>query len=289
MYQVITFYKYVNIPNSELLKEQLKEYCKENNIFGRILIACEGINGGVSGEKENIEKFKKMLKKNPLFTDITFREQEISSNSYHKLVIKVREEVCMFREKVDLSKKGDYIDPRTLKEWYKKGKDFVIIDARNGYEYDVGHFKGAKKLPIEIFSEFPKEINKLNIDKNKEIVLYCTGGIRCEKASAFMKQKGYNNVYHIQGGIINYLQQVKNEEWEGGLFVFDDRIVSSLSDPITKCIHCGKKEMQYINCHNLDCDKLVICCKECGQKMNNTCSKECKEAKRHRIRAIQEF
>lgn len=282
-YKVISFYKYAVLENPKQLRDQLRRYCQQNAILGRILIGKEGLNGAVSGKKEQIELFKPFLKQNPLLTDLTFREQETENNSYHKLVVKVRNEICAFGAEVNVIKnKGKHLPPQQLKEWYEKNEDFVIVDARNDYEFDVGRFRNAVKLPIKNFREFPPAAKKLESLKDKKIVLYCTGGIRCEKASAYLKEQGFSEVFQVEGGIINYVHQCPNTYWEGGLFVFDDRLVSDVGTPITFCKHCEKDCEQYVNCHNLDCDKLFISCESCQKNMNKTCSETCKNAPRQR-------
>jgi len=282
-YEIISFYKYVPLSEPEEIRDHLKIICKNLNLLGRILISKEGINGAVSGSKSDIEKFKHELKTNLLFSDLTFREQEADYKTHHKLVVKLRKEICAFDEKVDLQNKGKHLPPKELKKWYDNNEEFYIVDARNDYEYKVGKFKGAIELPIKNFREFPQGVEVLEPLKDKKVVLYCTGGVRCEKASAYMKDKGFRNVYQIEGGIINYVNSIpENKEWEGGLFVFDDRLVSDLSNPITECKHCKKECSKYVNCHNLDCDKLTVMCEECQKTMNKTCSQECKEAKRQR-------
>lgn len=284
LYQVISFYKYVPLENPEQFRDQLREYCQKNQILGRILIGTEGLNGAVCGEKNIIDEFKLFLTGYPLFDDLTFREQEYKENTYHKLVIKVRKEICAFGAEVDVVKsKGQHLSPHQLKEWYEKDEEFVIVDARNDYEFNVGRFKNAIKLPIKNFREFPEQsIKQLKPVKDKKIVLYCTGGIRCEKASAYLREQGFPQVYQVEGGIINYVNQFPNAHWEGGLFVFDDRLVSDVGSPITFCKHCEKECEQYVNCHNLDCDKLFISCDQCQKSMNKTCSEQCKNAPRQR-------
>lgn len=281
-YKTISLYKYINIEDPESLKNKIRNLCMDLHILGRILIGKEGINAAVSGKIESIEKFKKELKRDPKFSDLTFREQLVESNSYHKLVVKVREEIVHFGEKVDLTKTGEYLPPEKLKEMYDNREDFVIIDVRNDYETKIGKFEDALTLPIKTFREFPKEVKNLENLKDRKVVMYCTGGIRCEKASAFLKQQGFDKVYQLEGGIINFVNQFPNTYWKGGLFVFDDRVVSNLGEPITECEICNVKTNECINCFNLDCDRLTVMCKECQQKMNHTCSDKCKKAKRQR-------
>ncbi|MEK6900044.1 MAG: rhodanese-related sulfurtransferase [Nanoarchaeota archaeon] len=283
VYKVISFYRYITVQNPEHLRDQLREYCQKHGLFGRILVGKEGINGAVSGNIDVIQQFKEYLHSFPFLNALTFREQDVSHNSFHKLVVKVRKEICAFGAEVDVDKsKGEHLKPETLKRWYEDKEDFVIVDARNDYEFKVGRFRNALNLNINNFREFPKASKQLNTVRNKKIVLYCTGGIRCEKASAYLKEQGFPEVYQIDGGIINYVNQLPNTYWEGGLFVFDDRLVSDVADPITGCKFCGKESLQFLNCHNLDCDKLHIACEDCQQKMNKTCSQECKDAPKHR-------
>lgn len=282
-YKVISFYKYANLEDPEQLRDQLREYCQQNRILGRILLGKEGLNGAVCGEKSEIEQFKQFLTGYPPFADLTFHEQDHKENAYHKLVVKVRKEICAFGAEVDVAKnKGKHLAPQQLKEWYEQNEDFVIVDARNDYEFEVGRFRNAIKLPINNFREFPAAVKQLEAVKEKKIVLYCTGGIRCEKASAYLREQGFPQVYQIEGGIINYVNQLPNTFWEGGLFVFDDRLVSDIGQAITSCTFCEKDCEQYINCHNLDCDRLFIICPGCQKSMNKTCSEECKNAPRQR-------
>src|SRR3989344_2891965 len=282
-YQVISFYKYVLIENPQELQDLLRKHCQQHGLLGRILLGKEGLNGAVSGKKEQVQQFKELLLKNPLFSGLTFREQEYHQNAYHKLVVKVRKEICAFGAEVDVAKsKGQHLPPQQLKGWYEQNEDFIIVDARNEYEFEVGRFKDALNLNLKNFREFPAAAKQLEAIKDKKIVLYCTGGIRCEKASAYLKEQGFPQVYQVEGGIINYVNQFPDANWEGGLFVFDDRLVSDLGEPITHCEHCTKDCEQYVNCHNLDCDRLFIICNQCQISMNKNCSEECKNAPRQR-------
>ena len=282
-YKVISFYKYIEIENPLSLREEIYNKCKQLDIFGRILIGEEGINCAVFGKIKYIEEFKKFILNNKLFSDLTFREQENNFKTYHKLVVRVRKEIVHFGHKIDVNKMAQHISPKELKECLDKKENILLIDARNNYETAVGKFKNAKTLPIETFREFPYAINKLNLKNKEKVVLYCTGGIRCEKASAYLKQQGYENVYQLQGGIINYVNQFPDTYFEGSCFVFDDRITFKAGNNIiAECEICGNKCDDYINCHNLDCDKLFISCNSCQEKLKKHCSEKCMNAKRHR-------
>jgi UPF0176 protein len=277
-HNVITFYQYKNVPKPDKFVHVIKAICNRLNILGRILVGFEGINGGACGTKEDIENFKKEI--SGRFPGITYREIDADHQVYHKLVVKHRPEIVRLGEDVDLNNQGEVLSPE---EFTKLAQDpnTVLIDTRNDYEYDVGHFKNAVRINAHQFLKFPEEVDKLDLE-GKNVVMYCTGGIRCHKASAYLKKKGHDNVYQLQGGIINYVQKEGNDLWEGGLFVFDDRLVWPISEPIAECKHCGNKTDKYIDCHNVECDKLFICCEECQQKMNMTCSEECLNAPRHR-------
>ncbi len=288
MYKVISFYRYIPIEQPEVLREVLTDFCQSRHIFGRILVANEGINGAVCGLISQITQFQEYLMQNPLFTNMTFREQTAEKNTYHKLVVRVRKEIVHFGSPVTFNHPGTHLEPSQLQQWYNTNQDFIIIDARNDYEYDLGRFKNAIKLPIQNFREFPSTLPQLQQYKEKKIVLYCTGGIRCEKASAYLKDHGFDQVYQIQGGIINYVNQYPNTQektsssgdsfktyWQGGLFVFDDRLSSDVGPTITQCRHCHTPEKQYLNCHNIACDKLFIACRECQSRFNHCCSQDC--------------
>jgi UPF0176 protein len=284
--KVITFYKYIELENPIYWKHKLRWICKELGLKGRILLGKEGINAGVCGNREGIKEFKKKIRESEEFQNLTFREQEIKEQVYPKLVVKEREEIVVFREKVNLKKKGVYMSPERLKEMLDKKEEIVLLDVRNDYEFKVGKFKDAIDLDIKNFYDFPRKVEKLKGLKGKKIVMYCTGGIRCEKSSAYLKDKGFKDVNHLQGGIINFINKFPGEYFEGGLFVFDDRLVSSSGEVITECQHCGEKEDQYLNCHNLECDKLFVCCEACSKKMNFCCSGECKGSERHRLKKV---
>ena len=277
-YKVVYFYKYVDLDSPETLLYQIKAICKELKLFGRLLLGKEGINAAVSGTVKDVEEFQIRLRKSKEFSDIEFKEQIINKNPFHKLVIRIRDEIVAFKEKVDMNHKGTYLEPKELKEMIEN-EYAVVIDVRNDYETKLGKFKNAITIPIKYFRDFPDVLKKLEHFKDKKVVTYCTGGIRCEKASAFMKEKGFKNVYQLHGGILNYLNQFHDENFEGGCFVFDDRLnFEGGRDATTSCKHCSEKSGIYFNCHNIDCDKLFVCCKVCQEKMNKSCSEECSHA-----------
>jgi len=284
---VLGFYKYVKIENSEkFVKEHLK-FCKSIGLFGKILVGKEGINGSVSGSREQIDSYRKELTRNNLFSDIEFKEEPSMDVPFDKMKVKVRDEIVTFGHPVNLENEGKHISPEEFLSYYDengklKEEDVIILDARNNYEYDVGRFKNAIHLDIEKFSDFPKSVEEKIINKkDKKVVMYCTGGIRCEKASAFLKEKGFENVYQLHNGIINFGQTFPDTVWEGKCFVFDKRLVAPLNknenEPLTKCKICDSRCDFYRNCWNKDCDALFISCVDCEKKMNGCCSEKCLE------------
>lgn len=281
MYKVISFYRYVSLQNIEVFRKEIAEKCIESHILGRILLGHEGINGAVCGDEKSIVKFQSFLEQS--FPSLTYREQDVKEQSYHKLVVRLRKEIVVFGKNVSVEHTGKHLSPQELDSWYKEKKDFVIIDARNVHEAEVGKFKDAFVLPIKHFRDFPEAIKKFENLKEKKVVVYCTGGIRCEKASAYMKQEGFTDVYQVDGGIINYVNQFPEGFYEGSCFVFDDRLSSYIEKPISRCTLCHAACAEYTNCYNLDCDTLFICCSTCREKMKNTCSLVCKDAPRQRI------
>ncbi len=276
--RVILFYKFAEIADPEKLVRGELKFCKNLGLLGRILISEEGINGSVSGPTKNVEAYKAHLRSDERFKGIVFKEDPVIEIPFTKMKVKRRAEIVTFGEEVDLSKTGEHIQPKDLKKMYDSGEEFIILDARNDYEYKVGKFKNAIQLNIKNFRDFPKELEKLKEHKDKKIVAYCTGGIRCEKATAYMKEKGFKNVMQLNDGIINFGKQFPDTYWEGKCFVFDKRLVAPINsgdDVISHCEVCSKPSDLVRNCRNINCDKLIVECLDCQKKLNGCCSEEC--------------
>ncbi len=280
---VLLFYKYVKIENPNKFRISLLKECDEIGLKGRILVAEEGINGSVSGLKNQTEEFKKKLREDERFRDIEFKEDIGVLHPFKKIQIKVKNEIVRFEQEIDLENTGKHISPKEFLEIYEKegdkiGKEIFVVDARNNYEARVGKFKNAITPNIKTFREFPKILDELRDKKDKKIVMYCTGGIRCEKASAFLKENGFKDVSQLHGGIINFGKQYPDSVWQGKCFVFDKRIVSDInsnSNSVTNCEHCDIKCDLYKNCANNDCDRFFSVCIECEQRFGGTCSETC--------------
>ena len=287
-YKVISFYKYVKIENPEVLMKEHLNWCLENGLKGKVYLAKEGISGSIFGDDELTRKYKNYLKGYKIFEDIWFKEAPTDSVAFSKMHVRVKEEIVNSGlRSTKLEHTAPKLTPEQLLKFYEDKKDFVIVDARNWYESKIGKFKNAITPQITHFREWPKVVESLSSYKDKTIVTYCTGGIRCEKASAYMREQGFKDVYQIDGGILNYILQFPDTYWEGGMFVFDDRRVF---EPNTKdelkytanCHFCGKLTSYHINCHNIDCDKIIVCCHECKVEKEYCCSDECRTSKNKR-------
>jgi UPF0176 protein len=289
-YRVLLFYKYITFPDPEKFCMEHLLFCQQNNILGRVWIAHEGINGTVSGLREDIEKYKSEIRKYPEFSDIWFKEDLNDAHAFNKIHVRVKNEIvnASFGE-VDLSRTAKRLKPEELNKFYESGKEFIIVDARNDYESRIGKFKNAITPVMNTFREWTEVAEELKPYKDKTIVTYCTGGIRCEKASAYLVEKGFKDVYQMDGGIWNYINQFPDKYWEGSVFVFDERrIVTPNTNEeikhIGKCYYCGSLSSYYINCHNQDCDKLLITCYECKVKNDYCCSDSCRRSPNRRKR-----
>lgn len=280
---VLLFYKFVELKNPEEFINENQEFCKRLGVLGKVLVAREGINGSISGTREQTEEYKKFIKSYEFFKEVVFKEEEILEHPFTRMVTRLRDEIVALKKEVDTKNGGKYLKPEEFLEMYNKEKDIIILDTRNDYEYNVGRFKGALNPNIKTFREFPEFVEKFKENKDKKIVMYCTGGIRCEKASAYMKQEGFKEVYQLDGGIITYCQKLPNTLWEGQCFVFDKRLVTDVENKgnsIGPCFSCSKETDIYKNCRYPLCDNFVILCNECQLELNGCCSIECKEKNR---------
>ncbi|MSS74461.1 rhodanese-related sulfurtransferase [Candidatus Pacearchaeota archaeon] len=275
---ILLFYKFVEISDTENLKKIHLDFCNSLGIKGKVLLATEGINGSISGNKEQVEKYKLELKSDARFKDIEFKEEISSHHPFDKMVVKIKKEIIKLNKKIDMGKVGEYIYPEEFIKLIDENKEVIILDTRNDYESNVGKFKNAITPKIEAFRQFPEFIESFKISKDKPIVMYCTGGIRCEKASAYMIQQGFTNIKQLHGGIINFCQKFPNTLWEGSCFVFDKRLTSKInqnSSVITNCAHCEILCDLYRNCKNIQCNNLIFLCNLCEKKFHASCSEKC--------------
>lgn len=218
----VLFYKFIPIQDVKAARDRHYELCLSLGLLGKVVIAEEGLNGCLSGEEDKISEYIKQTTKD--FGEIDFKLTEASTQDFRRLWVKIKPQIITTRHwNADIQNKGEYIEAEELKEMIDKGEDFVLLDARNKFEYNHGHFKNAIASNTRKFSEFPKLAEKIKEHKDKKIVTYCTGGIRCEKASAYLKEQGFEKVYQLRGGILTYGKKVGEAHWEGECFVFDKR------------------------------------------------------------------
>lgn len=285
--QVLLYYKYIEIEDPQAFRDAHFEFCSSLGLRGRILVATEGINGTVSGTVEQTEKYMEHMRNDPRFSDMVFKIEKSEGHAFKKLKIKVKPEIVNLSLEEDLNPNevtGKHLSP---KEFYEtmQNEDVIILDARNTYEYDLGHFKGAIRPDIETFRELPKWVEEnLSEHKDKKILTYCTGGIRCEKFSGFLVKEGFKDVSQLEGGIITYGYdpEVKGALWDGKCYVFDERISVPVNRTgeetvVGKCYHCGKPEERYVKCGNPECNKHLLLCEDCEHEHYRACSNECKE------------
>jgi UPF0176 protein len=232
---IITFYYFATIKEGiHLFRDKLEDFCRKHNIFGTVLIAEEGVNGTLSIANEDVEKLYSFFEVYEEFKDITFKESYYKTHAFGKLKIRIKKEVVSSGEARCEYNPGFYVEP---KDWdtFISRPDVINIDTRNDFEYIIGTFKGSINPKTDTFREF-KEWCEINLkDKNQIIAGFCTGGVRCEKSTSWLKKAGYKNVYHLKGGIIGYFIETGNENgmWRGDCFVFDDRVV--INDKLESC------------------------------------------------------
>jgi UPF0176 protein len=274
-YEILLYYKYVTIEDPEEFLAEHRQLCQELGLKGRIIIAYEGINGTVEGTVENTQKYIDTLTSDLRFADINFKRSPGTGEAFPKLSIKVRPEiVSLHLGEKDLNPNevtGKYISAEELHDWMESGKEFFIVDMRNDYEHQVGHFEGSILPPLENFRDLPEVLPELEHLKDKTVVTVCTGGVRCEKASGFLVANEFKDVYQLKDGIVTYMEKYPNEHFKGQLYVFDNRITMgfNLDDPkreiVGKCAKCGAASEEYVNCANLNCHKHFIVCRNCRE------------------------
>lgn len=227
-YIITNFYKFVSLPDYVTLKESIYKKMRELNILGTILLAEEGINGGFAGETPNMHEFYAYLRQDTRFADLTFKETYDNFMPFEKVKVKLRKEIVTLGVPgIDpLRETGHHVKPN---EWNAliSDPDVVVVDTRNTYEFELGSFKNSVNPETENFRDFPKYVSENLLDKkDKKIAMFCTGGIRCEKSTAYLMSLGFKDVYQLDGGILNYFKEIsaENSMWEGGCFVFDERI-----------------------------------------------------------------
>ncbi len=282
----LSFYRYVILENVNEMRDMLYKEFEAFQVFGRIYVAREGINAQISVPTHNFEKFISQLYSHPEFANVDLKiAVEDDGKSFYKLIVRVRSKIVadgLADDTFDVTNVGNHLNAKEFNEAMQQ-PETIVVDLRNHYESEVGHFKGAILPDADTFrDELPMVVNLLKDQKDKKILLYCTGGIRCEKASAYLKHEGFEDVNQLNGGIIHYARQVKAEGLEskfiGKNFVFDDRMGERITEEIiSTCHQCGEPCDTHVNCANDDCHLLFIQCDKCAAKMNGCCTPTCKD------------
>jgi UPF0176 protein len=292
--QVLLFYNYTQIadPTAELSRQQ--QFCEEHNLTGRMIIATEGLNATFEGDSEQVAQYQQWLHQDQRFADTHFKTSPGDGSSFPKLNIKVRPElVSLSLGAADIDPNqttGHHLTAEQLHDWIHSDKEFYIIDMRNDYEFEVGHFAGSVLPNLENFRDLPKVLPEIAHLKNKTVVTVCTGGIRCEKASGYLVTQGFNDVHQLFGGIHTYMEKYPNQDFLGKLYVFDGRVTMGFNTDdeshqiIASCTHCGSKSDQIIDCADIHClssrkVRHFVCCDDCLDDNSESLCKKCRQKK----------
>ncbi|MBG9550439.1 oxygen-dependent tRNA uridine(34) hydroxylase TrhO [Cytobacillus firmus] len=290
-YRVLLYYMYVPIEDPEEFAREHKAFCNELGLKGRILVANEGINGTVSGPVEQTDRYMEAMKQDPRFAEMVFKIDEADRHAFPKMKVRARSELVTLRLEDDVNPNeltGKYLEP---KEFFERlqDEDTIVLDARNDYEYDLGHFRGAIRPDIENFRDLPNWVREnKELLGDKKIITYCTGGIRCEKFSGWLVKEGFEDVAQLHGGIVTYGKdpEVQGQLWDGQLYVFDDRIGVPVNQKehviVGKDYFSGEPCERYVNCANPACNKKILCSEENEHKYMRSCSDECRTHPRNR-------
>jgi UPF0176 protein len=292
-YQILLYYKYVPIEDHETYASEHLQLCKTLGLRGRIIVAAEGLNGTVSGTVEATNAYMAHLHADPRFADMVFKMDTADRHTFKKMFVRAKKEIVNLSLENDINPKsvtGKRLKPKDFYEYLQRS-DVVVVDGRNDYEFDIGHFRNAVRPSVKAFREFPDWIRAHKDElQGKKILTYCTGGIRCEKLSGLFLREGFEDVFQLDGGIVTYGKDpdVKGQLFDGKCYVFDERIavpVNQVEDIVVgSCIHCNEKTDRYINCGYLDCHLQHLCCESCDETYHGFCSHDCEEQANQRNR-----
>lgn len=285
-HQVLLYYNYTNITDPKAEMERQREKCMELGLTGRMIIAEEGLNSTFEGTVDSIHEYKMWLLSDKRFADTHFKVSDSDGASFPKLSVKVRPEiVSLHLGESDVNPNlttGNHLKAEELHEWIHSDKEFYIIDMRNDYEFQVGHFANSVLPSLEHFRDLPKVLPEIEHLKDKTVVTVCTGGIRCEKASGYLKTQGFTDVHQLFGGIHTYMEKYPNEDFLGKLYVFDGRVTMGFNTDaadhqiVGSCKYCKNAEDRLIDCSEKHCNspqnvRHFICCDDCKKKHNGLC------------------
>jgi predicted sulfurtransferase len=282
MGKILLFYKYVSIEYPKRILKWQQKICADLKLRGRIILATEGINGTVGGDEAAINCYIAIMRKHPLFSDIDFKEDVGGADCFPRMEIKVKNEIVHLGidpKELTIKDTGSHVSPEQAhKLMDEKSPDLVVLDARNNFESRIGTFTNSITPDIDHFRQLPQFIDEnVELFKDKRVLMACTGGVRCERASAYLKSKGVaKEVMQVEGGIVRYAEKYPDGFFRGKNYVFDGRIAVQITDDVlTKCDICQTKCDDYTNCSNAECNKKFIACGQCIITLENCCSKEC--------------
>ncbi len=286
---ILLYYKYVTIQSPIEIQKWQKELCASLGLTGRILLAHEGINGTVGGSDEATQAYIAAMQQHPLFGDIDFKTAPGGCEAFPRMKISIKKEIVHLGidpEKLTVQNTGQHLTPQQVHELLDNPpKDLVIIDTRNSYEVAVGKFNNAIDPQTRYFRQFPDWVDQ-NVDslKDKTVLMYCTGGVRCERATAYVNVKNVaKKVYQLEGGIHRYIEKYPNGHFRGKNYVFDNRITVRVNqDVLSTCLNCPTASDEYFNCLNALCNKHFTSCQACLEAFEKTCSSKCQELIKHK-------
>lgn len=289
-YLMLAYYLICPLENPQAEVKAHKAFLSQLDVRARIYISEQGINGQMSASSESAKQYMEWMRNHPSFANVVFKLQPHHEHAFPRLTVKYRKELVAVGIPVDLTICGEHISPEEWKQRLDRDPHSVVLDVRNRYEWEVGRFEHAEPPPCDSFRDFPAYANALKERLDPEttpIMMYCTGGIRCEFFSSLLLQAGFKKVYQLDGGVIQYGERMGNTHWLGKLFVFDDRLTVPLSKTVAHlvvgtCHLCQVPAEDYYNCANMDCNKLFLCCKECITAKQGCCQSSCQEAPRRR-------
>ncbi|MGI9088692.1 MAG: rhodanese-related sulfurtransferase [Chthoniobacterales bacterium] len=262
---VILFYKYVAIAEPEKFAAEQRAFCDSLGLKGRVLIAWEGINGTLAGPARAISAYTAELGADARFADVVFKFSAGDANTFPRLAVKARREIVTLGVDGIVPDPTNQLSPNEWKRMLENDPEVVLLDVRNRFESEAGCFAGAVVCEIENFRELPAYVDQLAPLKSKKVLMYCTGGIRCEKAAALLRARGFENVFQLHGGIVSYQEEFGNEHWQGECFVFDQRMTVRVEDGLVqlgRCAHTNRPTSRFVNCLHDPCHKLFILSEE---------------------------
>jgi|SRR3989344_4391482 len=287
MYQVLLFYKYTNVPSPVHVMRAQRKLCEKLNLKGRIIISNEGINGTLEGLKADTEKYISEMEKSEEFNGIVYKRSAGTGSAFPKLRVRARPEIITSGiEGINPSvAAGKYLSAEELYNWFEAKKEFYVVDMRNDFEYASGYFEGFVPSGMQHFFELKDVLPRIEHLKGKTVVTVCTGGVRCEKASAFLLVSGFKDVYQLKDGIQTFMEKYPNKYFKGKLYVFDNRLTLAYNIDardhlvVGSCFHCSASSDLYVNCEYNECHKHYICCLSCRDKETGFafCKDECKD------------